>query len=143
MVHYARSPPGLGLLIDEVLQARQDQWVVLKYPALFFFSLFLALGPGAVEQAHLRQANQFWAEHRAGALGQGKTPLRQVPSRGPVHDPSTCIVCMTLHAAIGSIGVHPVDVSVLLPGGTLLPKAVSASGVRLIIAENSRGPPVV
>jgi hypothetical protein len=116
---------------------------VLRYPAIFLFAFFLAIGPGAAEQAHLRQVNRFWAAHRGTIESENKTPSRRVPVRAPAHDPSTCIVCMALHAAIGESPAHPIELANLPRSGKVAFERFPFFVVRANIRETTRGPPSV
>jgi hypothetical protein len=70
---------------------------VFRYPAIFLLNVFLVIGPGFFDRLHVAQVN--WAlAHLPTPKIATHSPLTRLPVRPPVHDPSTCAICIALHA---------------------------------------------
>jgi hypothetical protein len=113
---------------------------VFRYPAIFLLNVFLVLGPGVFERQHLAEANRALLHLPAPKVATN-SPLKRLPVRPPVHDPSTCAICIALHAPMAAqIWSAPSLAPVARAGFVCDDSRLPFVPIR-ISAEHCRGPP--
>jgi hypothetical protein len=116
---------------------------VLRYPAIFLIGVFFTLGPAPFERLHLAEANQSWSRAEAAMIAGSHSPLKRLPVRPPVHDPSTCVICAILHAPVAMQQVPPIALGPTARLGSLPIESPNEFHFIYIAAEQCRGPPAV
>jgi hypothetical protein len=114
---------------------------VLRYPAIFLVGLFFAMGPAPFERLHLAQANRNLASMRLVTVGGLHSRSKPSPVRPPIHDSSTCVICVALHAPLTAHHLPPVNVGPVALVGFLRVEVSSKYSPVDITAEQCRGPP--
>jgi hypothetical protein len=113
---------------------------VFRYPAIFLLNVFLVLGPGFFQRQHLAEANRALA-HLPALKVASSSPLKRLPVRPPVHDPSTCAICIALHAPIATQIWSAPSLGPIARIGFVCDDSRPAFVPIRISAEQCRGPP--
>lgn len=118
---------------------------VFRYPGILLVGLFLVAGPTPFERIHLAEVSRFWAQRAAleAKTLAGGTPLQRMPAKAPVHDPSTCPICIALHAAVTVQHTRPRVLTPLVRLGYCSGELVRQCEIRLASPLQCRGPPLV
>jgi hypothetical protein len=114
---------------------------VLRYPAIFLVGLFFAMGPAPFERLHLAQANRSLAGIARVIDRSSHSRSKSLPVRPPIHDSSTCVICVALHAPLTAHHLPPVNVGPVALVGYLRACVSSKYSPVDITAEQCRGPP--
>jgi hypothetical protein len=115
---------------------------VFRYPAIFLLNVFLVLGPGFFERLHLAEANRA-LPHLPAPKVQSNSPLKRLPVRPPVHDPSTCAICIALHGPMATQVCSAPPLGPVARIGFVCDDSPQAFVPIRISAEQCRGPPAV
>jgi hypothetical protein len=114
---------------------------MFRGPIVFLLSTFLSLGPSFFNRLHAEEVNRALARIPVPHV-LTHSPLKRMPVRQPVHDPSTCAICLLIHAsvtvqtcAMPSLG--PIALLGRVPGENSL----VISPIR-VAPQQCRGPPV-
>jgi len=113
---------------------------VFRYPAIFLLNLFLVIGPNFFDRLHQAEANRALAHLPAPKLASN-SPLKRLPVRPPVHDPSTCAICIALHAPMATQVWSAPSLAPIARMGYVCDDSRLAFVPVRISAEQCRGPP--
>ncbi|MGD0464167.1 MAG: hypothetical protein ABSB74_16925 [Tepidisphaeraceae bacterium] len=113
---------------------------MLRYPVIFLIGIFLTLGPAPFERLHLAEANRSWARVKPVTAG-GSHPAKRLPVRPPVHDPSTCAICVMLHAPLTAQHSPPMPLGPTARLGYSPVESPLQYSPICTAAEQCRGPP--
>ncbi len=113
---------------------------VFRAPIIFLLSTFLSIGPNFFERLHIAEVNRALARIPVPKVAT-RSPLKRMPVRPPVHDPSTCVICALIHApAVAQFWTIPFLTPTAQIGCITL-ESRSASPLIRISSPLCRGPP--
>jgi hypothetical protein len=114
---------------------------VFRYPAIFLIGVFFTLGPAPFERVHLAEANQALQRTRTMMADGSPSPLKRLPVRLPVHDPSACVICAVLHAPMTVQHAASLPLGPTARLGCLPVELTPEFPLVCMAAEQCRGPP--
>ncbi len=114
---------------------------MLRYPAIFLVGVFFTFGPAPFERLHLAEVNSAWNRIEQLMNGGSRSPLKRLPVPRPFHDPSTCVICATLHAPVTIQYMPPIMLMPTARLGSLPVELPNEFQFVYVAAEHCRGPP--
>jgi hypothetical protein len=129
------------LLLDELKLITQQYPKMFRTPAIFLLATFLSLGSTFFERIHLGEVNRAIASIPAPKIAS-HSPLKRVPVKPPIHDPSTCVICLTLHASVTAQAWSIPSLDPAARIGFVAPELRTTVQSHPISCDHCRGPPV-
>ncbi len=128
--------------VDGIGGEGQDVFIGMRrWLPIFVLMGIIGVGPGALGWVHQLQMKQIALPRATLPTAKGAAPLKNTPSQ-PIHNPATCMVCLTLHAPMAA---DPTGVSVQAPHQTAQiawPVPTPQIERPFLFVAHCRGPPI-
>jgi len=114
---------------------------MFRAPVVFLLTTFLSLGPTLFERLHLAEVNRALAQIPIPRVVT-HSPLKRMPVRQPMHDPSTCAICILIHAVVATHHSATLSLAPIALLGRIAPESSLLISPLRLAPQQCRGPPM-